>query len=306
MTKSGAVRSTDFSSFERRVIPLAFKKKGAGKDGPFILSITSGKGGVGKTLTTVNLAVALQRMGHRVMVLDGDLGLANVDVILGLQPKATLHDVIEGDASFSEIIMDGPCGVRIIPSGSGFRNLTKLTATQRLKLAADLESLDEPIDVLIIDTGAGISDSVIYLNSLAHECIVVTTPEPHALTDAYAMIKVMAEDHERKLVNLLVNMVQSEGEGLKIYNRLSEVAGRFLNVDVRNAGSVPDDPQTRKAVVMRKAASEASLHTLSGQAWLKLAREFSTKALAHVGNANAAIAFRRMLWSNDLTRTSVE
>ncbi len=296
MSKIGAVSGLERS--DRRVVPLSFKK-GAPIDGPFVLSVTSGKGGVGKTLTTVHLAAGLAKLGHRVLVFDGDMGLANVDVLMGIQPKATLNDVLEGDAKFNDIIVDGPNGIRLIPSGSGFRNLTKLSLAQRMKLAADIEGIDEPADIMIIDTGAGISDNVIFLNSIAHECLVVTTPEPHALTDAYAIIKVMNEDHGRKSPNLVVNMVQSDAEGLKIYSRLSEVAGRFLNVDIRHAGNVPDDPQTRKAVVMRKTASDTSIHTLSGQAWMKIARRFSEQAQSHSGKANAAIAFRKMLWSND-------
>ena len=241
------------------------------------MSISSGKGGVGKTLTTVNLAVAARRMGLSVLILDGDFGLANVDVVLGLQARYNINDVLEGTARLSDIVLNGPLGIKIIPSGSGLTKMAQLSYVQRLRILDQIDTLEESYNLILVDTGAGLSDSVLHLNSLADELIVVTTPEPHAMTDAYALIKVMVEERARKSPWLLVNMVGSQGEGEKVYQRISEVAGQFIGADVRLAGIVRQDPQVQNSVMLRNAASESSTHTLAGQAWNNVARNLLEK-----------------------------
>ena len=241
-------------------------------NGPRIFTVSSGKGGVGKTLTSVHLGAALRTQGMTVLVLDADLGLANVDVVLGLQPKATLHDVIEGHCQFKDIIIDGPQGLRIIPSGSGIRDMTSLTALQRISLTTGLQSLDEDFDAVVIDTGAGISDNVTHFASIADTPIIVTTPEPHAMTDAYAVIKVLNEVNAQEKFHLLVNMTSSESEALKVCQRISGVADRFLGVDIQFAGNIPFDHDVQTAVAARKVAGTNWNHSISGQGWLDMSR----------------------------------
>lgn len=195
-----------------------------------VISIASGKGGVGKTLTTVNLAIAARRMGLRVLILDGDFGLANVDIVLGLQARYNINDIFENEASMNEIILEGPLGIKIIPSGSGIMQLTQLSYLQRILLLEQVEKIDEFFDVMLIDTGAGVSDTVLNLNAISDEILVVTTPEPHSMTDAYAFIKIMTEKYGKKHINLLVNNTRSIDEGLKIASKISEVAKEFLDL----------------------------------------------------------------------------
>ena len=162
---------------------------------PRVISITSGKGGVGKTNIVGNLAMALTCLGHRVLVLDADLGLANIDIIFGVHPTHNIGHVINGEKTLSEVILEGPHGIRIIPAGSGFVNLTRLTEGQKLSLLSEFEALDDVLDFLLIDTGAGISENVLYFNLAADDCIIVATSEPTSITDAYAMMKVMSLEH---------------------------------------------------------------------------------------------------------------
>ena len=237
-----------------------------------VFAITSGKGGVGKTLTTVNFAVAARKMGLSVLILDGDFGLANVDVVLGLQPRYNIRDVLDGHATLEDVICDGPLGIQLIGSGSGIASLSQLSPLQKRQIADQLGAVKDRYDLLLIDTGAGISDLVLHLNTIAHRSVIVTTPEPHALTDAYALIKVLAEDHRIKSFDLLVNQARSEAEGLKISERIAEVAKRFLGVRVHFAGHVPLDVSVSKAVMQCRAASENSSFTLAGQAWTQIAR----------------------------------
>lgn len=237
-----------------------------------VVAVTSGKGGVGKTLTTVNFAVAARKMGLSVLILDGDFGLANVDVVLGLQPRYNIRDVLDGHAALADIVCEGPLGIQLIASGSGIASLSKLSSLQQCQISDQLTQLKDQYDLILIDTGAGISDLVMHLNCIAHRSLVVTTPEPHALTDAYALIKVLAEDHRIKNFDLLVNQARSGAEGLNIAERIAEVAKRFLNVQVQFAGHVPLDPSVSKAVMQRRAASEHSSLTLAGQAWTQIAR----------------------------------
>lgn len=247
-----------------------------------VVSIASGKGGVGKTLTTVNMAVATQRMGLRTLIFDGDLGLANVDVVLGLQGHYHIGDVLEGHAALRDIMLTGPLGVRVIPSGSGLARLSRLSRVERLQLLEAIDQHDETFDAIFIDSGAGISPQTLHLNVVADETIVVTTPEPHAMTDAYAFIKVMSEDHGKKRFSLLVNQVRSQEDGLKVSQRISDVARRFLGAEVTMIGSVPVDPVLQRSIMLRQAASENSTHTLAGQEWNKMARElFQDVAAGH-------------------------
>jgi len=265
---------------------------------PLIVSITSGKGGVGKTLTTVNFAVAARRMGLRVLIFDGDLGLANVDVVLGLQARYNINDVLEGQAELSDIILDGPAGIRIIPSGSGIAKLTQLGHAQRLNLLEQINHLDEVFDLMIIDTGAGIAANVLHFNAAADKAIVVTTPEPHAMTDAYAMIKVLNENYGKKSLNLLVNMASSAQEGLKVYERIAEVAKRFLKIEIDYVGHVPMDPQVKKLVAQRCTGSEQSHATISGQAWNSIARSIIGGHAGQSPHRNQQDVWRELLWLN--------
>lgn len=240
---------------------------------PSVIAITSGKGGVGKTLTTVNLAVAARRLGQKVLIFDGDMGLANVDVVLGLSARYNIRDVLDGHAALKDIVVPGPLGISLIPSGSGVSSLTRLSYVQKQQILDQITALADGYDLLLIDTGAGIADSVIHFCQSADLTVVVTTPEPHAMTDAYAMIKVLAEEHGLKRLSLLVNQTRTPDEGLKVFGRIAEVALRFLNVKISHLGSVPLDPQVTRAVMQRKAASDHSLHTVAGQAWAEAARK---------------------------------
>jgi flagellar biosynthesis protein FlhG len=271
--------------------------QGGAKKSPTVISVTSGKGGVGKTLTTVNMAVSFKRMGYSVLILDGDFGLANVDIVLGLQTRHNIRDVLDGNAELKDIVVDGPMGLKVIPSGSGVSSLTQLTHVQRQQLLDQVSKFDESFDILIIDTGAGIGDNVLQFNAHSDEIVVVTTPEPHAMTDAYALIKVMSENYENRSYNLIVNQTRSAEEGEKIYERINAVATRFLQVNVNYLGHVPLDPQVAKSVMQRKAASEQSTFTLAGQAWNKMARDLSDSSGVNPQNQNVQDFWRNLLWS---------
>ena len=260
-----------------------------GARAPKVIAVTSGKGGVGKTLTTVHLAVAAQRMGHSVLILDGDMGLANVDVVLGLQARHTIRDVLDGHVTLQDIILTGPLGVDVIPSGSGIASLTSLSYVQQQQIIDQISTIKKSYDILLIDTGAGISSTVTHFCRSADQVLVVTTPEPHALTDAYALIKVLAESHSIKKPHLMINQTRSESEGLKTAARIAEVSKRFLD------GNVPLDPQVTKSVMQRRAASEQSTFTLAGQAWTQIARTLLGLSGASQ-HTDAQDFWRNLLW----------
>jgi flagellar biosynthesis protein FlhG len=213
-----------------------------------VLAITSGKGGVGKTNVTVNLAVHLARKGRKVLVLDGDMGLGNVDVMVGLMPTRSLADVFAGTHCLDEVVARGPAGIGIVPAGSGVHGLTHLGEEGQLRLLAEVSALSAPPDYLILDTGAGIGPNVRFLAGCAQEILVVTTPEPTAITDAYALMKVMATQCGERRFRLLVNLARDGGEAKDVYRRLALAADRFLGVAVDLAGYIPLDAGVGRAV----------------------------------------------------------
>jgi flagellar biosynthesis protein FlhG len=214
-----------------------------------VISVTSGKGGVGKTSVVANLALALCRMGQRVLVLDADLGLANLDVMLGLNPLYTIDHLLRGERKLEEILIQGPGGFELLPAASGIPELTELDNTQRLLLLDELDSLKDRFDVLLIDTGAGISSNVMYFNYAAMEKIVIITNEPTSLTDAYALIKVLTSRYKQKRFKVLVNSAQSANEAERIYRHLSLVVDQFLgSPSLDYLGWIPFDKQMPAAV----------------------------------------------------------
>ncbi len=195
---------------------------------PKVICITSGKGGVGKTNLTANLAYAIAKEGRKVLILDADLNLANIDVLLGITPKYNLQHVFTGEKSLTEIMVTGPGGMKILPAASGIMELANLNEDQRLYFLAEMEALESKIDILLIDTGAGINENVIYFNLAAQERIVLLTPDPTSLTDAYAMIKVLSTRHDIKKFKIIINMALSEKEAFDIFRQLSKVCDQFL------------------------------------------------------------------------------
>jgi flagellar biosynthesis protein FlhG len=223
-----------------------------------ITAITSGKGGVGKTFLSANLATALARQGEKVLVLDADLGLANLDVVLNLFPKITLHDVFTGKNTLEEAILEAPGGFSVLLAGSGMVEYSRLTPEVREQLVAVVEKVVPRFDRILLDTGAGISDVVLYTVSLADEVLIVATPEPTSLTDAYATIKVLATTQGRRDIRVLVNQVSKPGEGRIIRGQLQQVVDRFVSpglevpVKLEFVGEVPIDPAVREAVKKRQ------------------------------------------------------
>ena len=222
------------------------------------IAVTSGKGGVGKSNVVINLALSFSRLNKKVLIMDADLGLANVDVLLGLTPKYNISHILDGSRSLEEVLIEGPGGIRIMPASSGVHNLTHLTDEQKLVLLDLFDDMDLDVDILLIDTGAGISDAVLYFNLAAQEKIVVVTPEPTSLTDAYALIKVLYTKYEERYFKILANSVKSEKEGIAIFEKISRVADHFLNdLSLEYIGSIPRDPNLNKAVMQQQALMEA-------------------------------------------------
>jgi flagellar biosynthesis protein FlhG len=221
-----------------------------------VVAVTSGKGGVGKTNVVANLAYSLCRLKRRVLILDADVGLANLDVLLGLVPKYTIQHILLGEKTLEEIMIEGPGGMKILPASSGIQELTELTSQQRMALLSQLESLNDCTDVLLIDTPAGISSNVMFFNTIANEIIVVVSPEPTSITDAYAIIKVLGTRYAEKYFHVLVNFVRDDSEGLEVYRHLSMVTDRFLNLSVRYLGCIPIDENVQRAVMRQGAVTE--------------------------------------------------
>jgi len=213
-----------------------------------VIAVASGKGGVGKTNVTANLAVTLARRGMRVWVLDADVGLGNLDLVYGVRPQHTIEAVLRGERRLAEVVADGPAGVRLVPAASGATELTALTPAQQLHILDEVDALEGELDVLLIDVAAGISSNVLYFAAAATETLIVTTPDPTAVADAYALVKVLATRWERRTFPVLVNMAAGAADAEATFARLAAVARRFLSVRLEYAGWMPYDDAVPRAV----------------------------------------------------------
>jgi len=229
----------------------------ANSQGMRIIAVTSGKGGVGKTNISVNLALALTELGRKVIVFDGDLGLANIDVVCGISPKYTLEDVVLGNSSLSEVLVDGPNGIKILPGGSGSGLLVNLEQRSLQNVLEKLQSLDGLADILLIDTGAGIARGVIQLLEGSDEIILVATPEPTSLTDAYGLVKTLYMRGNKAQIGVVINRVNSRDEAESTFSRLSLVLDRFLKYKVEYLGFIYEDHFLTKAVMTQTPVSVA-------------------------------------------------
>ncbi|HHX17262.1 MAG TPA: MinD/ParA family protein, partial [Clostridium sp.] len=213
-----------------------------------VITVTSGKGGVGKTNITINLAIALSEMGKRVTIMDADLGLGNIDVLLGVVPKYTLVDVIYNNKNIVEVLSDGPGNIKFVAGGSGIEDLAKLDSYQIQKFLANIALLDKISDIILIDTGAGLSDNVMNFVMAADEVLLVATPEPTSITDAYAIIKAVSKRDSNKTVKLIINRAESSTEANNITNKFSMVTQKFLEIKLEPLGFILQDNMVIKAV----------------------------------------------------------
>lgn len=235
-----------------------------------VITVTSGKGGVGKTSISVNLAVQLSQLGKRVVILDADFGLANVEIMLGIRPQYNLADLMYRGKTLREIITEGPENIGFISGGSGIEELANLTRIQLDDLRKMLYELDDLADVIIVDTGAGISDSVLEFVAASSEVILVTTPEPTSITDAYALLKTLSKRSlfsiEGTVIKMVTNRVDSVKEGRELYNKLSTVVQNFLHLNIEFLGAIPIDMNVSRAVINQKPVSLAYPNTDAAKA----------------------------------------
>jgi len=260
-----------------------------------VLAVTSGKGGVGKTTVSTNLAVAIAAKGREVMLVDADLGLANVDVLLGVSSRFHLGHVISGECRLEDAIVMGPHGLQIVPAASGIRRMANLTAAEHAGLIQSFSELYHSIDVLIIDTAAGLHDSVVTFTQAAHHVLVVVCDEPASITDAYALIKVLSREHGVSRFQILASQTRRSAEGPDLFQKLRRVCDRFLNVTLEFAGSVPFDDYLRRAVQRQTAVVDAYPSAISSLALKNLAVRADTWSVPQGARGHLEFFIERMV-----------
>lgn len=262
-----------------------------------VIAVASGKGGVGKTNVSVNLGLALSGQGKQVMLLDADLGLGNVDVLLGVHPVHNLSHVISGERTLEEVIVEGPAGLQIVPAASGIKRMAELSPEEHVGLVRAFSELNNNLDALIIDTAAGISDSVITLTRAAQEVLVVVCDEPASITDAYALIKVLNQEHGINKFHVMVNMVQSVQQGHDLFAKMLKVTDKFLDVTLDFTGTVPYDDYLRKAIQRQRAVSDAYPRSRSALAFKKLAQAVDKWPMPNTAAGHLAFFVERLVQS---------
>ncbi|MEJ2573760.1 MAG: MinD/ParA family protein [Gammaproteobacteria bacterium] len=270
-----------------------------------VMAIASGKGGVGKTNVSINLSMALSQSGKDVLLLDADLGLANVDVLLGLRPRHTLSDVIKGARTLEEIIISGPESLKIIPASSGIQTMTELNTMERAGIIRAFSELSHSIDVLMIDSAAGISDSVMTFTRAAQEVIVVVCDEPTSITDAYALIKVLNKDHGIRRFRVISNMVHSLQEGRELFKKIMTVTDKYLDVQLDFMGIVPYDDYLKRAVQRQRAVVDAYPRSKSAMAFKSLAIKADKWPIQGIAGGHVEFFVERLIQANQEMEASL-
>jgi flagellar biosynthesis protein FlhG len=256
---------------------------------PHVISVTSGKGGVGKTTIVANMAILLSKLGKRVLIFDADLGLANIDIMLGLSSKHDISDLLEGKCPIDDILLQGPAGIKIIPASSGIQELSNLSYEQQLTIMVALDELSHDFDYMLVDTGAGISSNVMYFNSAAQRVIVVVTPEPTSITDAYAVIKILRTRYSIKKFDLIINNVISNNEARNVYKKLIFACDRFFgDIALDMIGSIPHDLNIPDCIRQQRAFIETNPGSEAGIRLAAIVKRIETTRAA--GN-NGTIQF---------------
>jgi flagellar biosynthesis protein FlhG len=238
-----------------------------------VIAVTGGKGGVGKSNVSINLSINLAEMGRRVMLLDADLGLANIDVLLGITSKRNIADVISGECALRDILVDGPKGIKVVPASSGTQKMVSLNSLEHAGMINAFSELSNDLDVLVIDTAAGISEGVVSFLRASQEIIVVVCDEPTSITDSYALIKLLNRDYGMYRFRVLANMVKTQEEGRHLYSKLSHVTERFLDVALQYVGCIPFDEAVKKAVQRQRAVSDVYPRSKAAMAYRALAQK---------------------------------
>ncbi|MDR2405560.1 MAG: MinD/ParA family protein [Deltaproteobacteria bacterium] len=243
-----------------------------------VVAVSSGKGGVGKSNLTLGLAYALTSLKKKVLIWDADLGLANTDVLLGISAKHTIFDWLKGERTLSDIIIEAPGGISILPAASGILELSEISPKDRSRLLSDFEGLKEAPDFMLIDTAAGIGQNVVFFNLVAPEHIVVITNEPTSITDAYALIKALSTKHNQKNFYVLANMVEDLKDAKNVFRLISDVAGNFLvDVSLELLGWIPRDPSVPEAVRRQEPFFQSFPQTQASRKILEAARTLNSK-----------------------------
>ncbi|MBF0218747.1 MAG: MinD/ParA family protein [Gammaproteobacteria bacterium] len=264
-----------------------------------VIAVTSGKGGVGKTNVSINIAAAWAKRGGKPVILDADLGLANIDVALGLQPKLNLSHVLDGEVTMEEIIVTAPGGIRVIPASSGLQRMASLTAAEHAGLIHAFSELNLDFDLLIIDTAAGIDTSVTSFSRAAQEVMVVVCNEPASITDAYALIKLLNRDHNIRRFRVIANMAHGRQEGMELFRKLVTVTDRFLSeVILELAGVVPYDTYLRKAVQKQMPLVDLFPHSQGTQAFIEVAHRIAQWPLPTVADGSLQFFVERLVGKN--------
>ena len=222
-----------------------------------VIAVTSGKGGVGKTNVTANLAVLAARAGRRVLIIDADLGLTNVEIVFGLKPRYHMGDLLDGSLGIEDVLLEGPDGIRLLPGSSGVQSLTQLDTDRKRRFLAALDAVEDSFDVVLVDTGAGIGSNVLFFVGAAQEALLVVSPEPTSLVDAYTAVKVLSQEAGVRNFNVVVNSVIDELPARQVFHKLTAVTSRFLSANMRHLGYVPRDENVHRAVMLQRALVDA-------------------------------------------------
>ena len=297
-SSDNVIRLSDRMKVPKTGCALAGKPQTGRKTHTRVIAVTSGKGGVGKTNIVANLGYTFARMGKKVLILDADLGLGNLDVLLGLAPKYNLSHVIMGEKSVGDIIVEGPGNMLILPASSGIQELTQLTAQQKVKILSELDGVIDSVDLLLIDTAAGISSNVMDFNVTAQEIIVVVSPEPTAITDAYALMKVLSLKYAEKCCKVIVNLASTAEQGREVFRQLHLVTERFLDMTVDYLGSVLVDAKMTEGVKQQKLVSELYPDTRASKCFEDLARKIFTQPPTNVPKGDSNFFWHHLIENN--------